>query len=196
MFWADPRFYWRNLQEIARPGADNPPPQEAYYEYVPVPSRVLPERVIEFPYVSDLAEDIKQLIYEWEDRNLGPDAMHQYEYEAHLSVACGTKVGGYIRWIQFPWEPFCECGRRMEHLLTIASTEWDGLIDQRWTPVEEYEKLGSFSHRSEDVDEEKIIVWGALREPTGLCLGDLGDMKLFICRHCGKWPILPYIECS
>jgi hypothetical protein len=196
MSWADPRFYWRSRRQVARPRPDNPPPQEAYYEYVPFPCRLLPERVTEFPSVYDLPEDVRQRISEWEDQNLGPDGMHACEYEAELSVAYGTKVGGYIHWIQSPWEPGCECGRPMEHLLTIATVEWNGVGDLRWTPVEEQATFASFPGAWDQWHEEHKAIWDALWNPTGLNLGDAGQMQLFVCRHCGRWPIVPIIECS
>jgi hypothetical protein len=196
MSWADPRFYWRNRGEVARPRPDNPLPLEAYYEYVPFPCRLLPERVTEFPPVYDLPEDLVQRIYEWEDENLGPDGMHSCEYEAELSVAYGTKVGGNIHWIQFPWQPGCACGRPMEHLLTIATVEWNGIGDRRWTPAEEQATFASFPGAWDQWPEEHKAVWHALWNPTGLNLGDAGHMQLFVCRHCGRWPIVPSIECS
>jgi hypothetical protein len=195
MFWADPRFYWRSRQEITRPRSDNPPPQEAYYEYVPLPCRLLPERVIEYPSVYDLPENLMQRISEWEDQNLGPDGMHTCEYEGELSVAYGTKIGGYLSWIQYPWIPACQCGSAMEHLLTIATVEWNGLIDRRWTPAEEQEMLASFPGTWDEWDEERKAINHALWIPTGLSLGDGGHMQLFVCRHCGQLPIVANIEC-
>src|SRR5262249_44062091 len=51
MYWADPRFYWRSTRDLGSPRLENLPPREAYYEYVPFPCRLLPERVIEYPSV-------------------------------------------------------------------------------------------------------------------------------------------------
>src|SRR5262249_13899023 len=73
MSWANPHFYGRNRQNIARPRRNNPSPQAADYEYVPFPCRLLPERVIEFPSVYDLPENLRQRIYAWEDQNLRAD---------------------------------------------------------------------------------------------------------------------------
>jgi hypothetical protein len=195
MYWADPRFYWRNSAAITRPRPDNPPPQEAYYEYVPFPCRLLPERVIEYPSVYELPEDLVDRIYEWEDHHVGPDGMHACQYERKLSVAPGTKMGGYLEWIQFPWIPTCTCGRLMEHLLTIATVEWNGILDRRWTPIEEQEILASFPGAWQDLDERPREIFDALWNPTGLSLGDSGHMQLFVCRHCGDWPIVANIEC-
>jgi hypothetical protein len=81
----------------------------------------------------------------------------------------------------------------MEHLLTIASMEWGG---PRWTPLEEQAIFASFPCGWERRQEEHWAIWRALWNPTGLMLGDGGQMQLFVCRHCGRWPIVPGIECS
>lgn len=83
----------------------------------------------------------------------------------------------------------------MEHLLTIATVEWDGIIDRRWTPVEEQAILDSFPGKWEEWDQHRKAIQGALWIPTGLGLGDAGQMQLFVCRRCGRWPIVPSIEC-
>jgi hypothetical protein len=196
MYWAAPQFFWRNCRGIAFPRQGNPRPQEAYYEYIPFTCRLLPERVVEFPSVYDLPEDLTNRIYEWQDRHLDENGTHACRYEAELSAARGTKIGGYLHWIQDPWIPRCSCGTPMEHLLTIATVEWDGVNDLRWTPLEEQELFASFARRWDEWDEASKTIWHALWNPTGLSLGDCGDMKLFICCHCGRWPTVPVIECS
>jgi hypothetical protein len=156
----------------------------------------MPERVVEYPSVYDLPPELREQISEWEDQNLGPDGMHACEYESELSAAMGTKIGGYIDWIQDPCQPACQCGRPMEHLLTVASWEWDGIIHPRWTPIEEQEIFVSLPVSSDRWDDEGNSIRRALRNPTGIMLGDAGQMQLFVCRHCGEWPIVPNIECS
>lgn len=197
MYWADPRFFWRNSRTITRPRPDNPPPEEPYYDYIPFPCRLLPERVIEFPSVYDLPEELVNRISEWEDQHLGPEGMHTCEYEGELSAAPGTKVGGSIHWIQDPWQPGCPaCGRPMEHLLTVATVEWDGVRDPRWMPLEERSILATFPGRWEEWDEKHKAIFSARWIPTGLGLGDAGQMQLFVCRHCGRFPVVPHIECA
>jgi hypothetical protein len=195
MYWADPRFFWRSHRDI-NPRPDNPPPREAYYEYVPFACRLMPERVIEYPSFYDLPEESEPRISEWEDQHLDEDGAHACSYEEELSAAFGTKIGGYPHWIQDPWIPTCPCGQPMEHLLTVATVEWNGMNDRRWTPLEELEIFAPFPRRWDELDEKRKTIWRALWIPTGLSLGDGGDMKLFVCRHCGKWPIVPVIECS
>jgi hypothetical protein len=201
MDWVDPKFFWRNRQEIAHAREDNPSPQEAYYDYVPFTCRLLPERVIEYPFVGDLPGDLAERIEKWEDQNLVRRKMnvfeHACEYEGELSVAYGTKIGGYPLLKQAAHSGLnCKCGRPMEHLLTIASMEWDGVGDRRWTPVEEQAIFASFRRAYDEWGEEHNTIFGALWNPTGINLGDAGHMQLFVCRHCLDWSIVPIIECQ
>lgn len=196
MLWADPKFFWRNRREIMRQRPDNPAPSEAYFDYVPLPCRLLPERIVEYPSIYEIPDDLKERIYAWQDQNLDGNGEHAYCYEFDLSVCPGTKIGGYLSWIQFPWIPGCSCGSNMEHLLTITSAEWNGLIDRRWTPEEDQQILAEL-HKSWDEREERDgLRQYAILNPTGLTLGDCGHMHVFVCRRCPDWPIVPAIECS
>lgn len=192
IYWADLRFYWRNRSDILVPRTDNPLPREAYYEYVPIICQLLPERVREYPSVYELSEDVVERIYDWQDINLTADGVHACNYEMELSVCPGTKVGGYLHWIQSPFIPTCDCGRLMEHLLTIESM--DGAGDGRWSPLEEHGLFASFPSNWQDWNEQQKAVQFALASPTGLSLGDSGHMQLFVCRHCPTWPVESAIE--
>jgi hypothetical protein len=99
--------------------------------YQPVPCLLNPEPVTEYPpyshypEYSDLPEPLRQRVERWDDLTAGL-------YTGVLSTAPGTKAGGHPDWIQEPDWPVCGCGRRMDHLLTIASDEWDHRM--RWIP--------------------------------------------------------------
>jgi hypothetical protein len=102
-------------------------------------------------------------------------------------VADGTKLLGYVHWSQDPEEPRCERGHVMEHLLTIASAEWDGASWRRWRPVEEqdlYERLWA----ARDPDAESLVY------PTGLMLGDVASKYVFVCRQCPDYPVRSIIQ--
>jgi hypothetical protein len=195
MYWADPKFFWRKANDVRDPMPDNPPPVEPYYDYVPLPCRFLPERLVEYPSVYDLPEALKDRVDEWERQNLSADGTYAYSYEFELSACLGTKIGGCLHVIQWPWTPICDCERVMEHLLTLATTEWNGAVDRRWTPKEEQELFAALPGRREDWDDPHNAVVHAHWMPTGLRLGDGGHMQLFVCRHCPGWPIVPAIEC-
>ncbi|MFE7234687.1 hypothetical protein ACWCRF_27520 [Streptomyces sp. NPDC002405] len=103
-------------------------------------------------------------------------------YRYHLADAPGIKLGGYPGWTQEPCWPDCEtCGGCMEHLLTIASWEFDGESWRTWLPVEDRTDSG----------------WTeAADNPAGLCLGDAGGVYIFECRTCPDRPIGHWFDCS
>jgi hypothetical protein len=102
-------------------------------------------------------------------------------YWSWLSAAPGTKVGGYPHWIQYPETPQCQCALPMEHLLTIASGEFDGRDWGRWLPKRDRRLINTPGERGYC--------------PTGLMLGDVGDLYVFICRNCDGWPLSSVFQC-
>lgn len=148
---------------------------------VPRPCELHPEPVRELPGWWALPADMRERIdaYERAERNGHPD----YHYLS--SVARGTKVGGHVAWIQDPDVPRCASGHTMEHLLTVASAEFDGGTWPRWCAVED-------AH-----------VWGGPYEPrhavqsaADLMMGDMGSCYVFVCRVCEGWPIASILQCS
>jgi hypothetical protein len=131
-------------------------------DYVPVPCRVAPERVLEFPSWEVLPAVMRAKLTAWK-----PDA--EVIYRASLSVAPGTKAGGY--WpTTTPTPPACRtCSWGMDYLLTVAEREWTDATVSRFRPIEE----------STDA---------AINHP-GLSLGPAGAVHVFICRRCDDWPI-------
>jgi hypothetical protein len=99
--------------------------------YQPLPCLLNPEPVTEYPSCShypdysDLPEPLRPRVERWDDLTAGL-------YTEVLSTAPGTKAGGHPKWIQEADWPVCGCGRRMDHLLTIASAEWGDRM--RWIP--------------------------------------------------------------
>jgi hypothetical protein len=178
-------------------------PTFAEDSYVPIPCRLFPERVIELPSLDELPPKVeKKLAGEWElptgkelaDRKkaylrLGEiqaeDEFVSNLYERELSVADGTKVGGYVGWVQGPEVPKCRCGRTMEHLLTIASSECHGANWRRWLAEEDRHLWG----------KAWKTVQQAISAPE-ITLGDVGKLYLFICRKCKDWPLRSVFQCS
>lgn len=147
-------------------------------EYLPKPCGISPECVTEYPSVYSLStEQIKELS-EWQE---GDDT----DYQSSLSVAPDFKVGGYPHWVQDPQNVTCSCGREMEYLLTIDSSEFDGGTYERWIP------------------EQERGIWGAeydvrirVQSAAGLMLGDMGNINVFICRKCVPWSYQGIFQCS
>jgi len=187
----DCRVFWRRAADVTRPLSITPVPENADNDLIPRPCVVAPERVIEYPNIADLPEELRQRIWAWEEGLADNEAelatagtsAGAWSYQSHLSIAPGTKVGGYVSWVQDPTVPLCAtCGTVMEHLLTVASWESDGASRQAWMPEEERTSSGTTRWRGQD---------GA-----GLMLGDAGDLYLFICRRCANWPIAWIHQCS
>lgn len=96
------RVFWRTESEITDCLEQPPSPKFPEYDLVPDPSRVRLERVLEYPDYFDLTSD---------ERNLLCEAEADY-YWSHLGPREGIKVGGHVRWIQYPEVPTCVCGKR------------------------------------------------------------------------------------
>jgi hypothetical protein len=153
--WYGPRpaAAWRHAASVTEPLTD--PPQTTFdtplnaTSYLPAPCVLLPERVTEYPYPYDLPDALRDRLQGWD---AGQDI--DRPYRRLLSTAPGTKLLGHPNWIQGPRWPVCVCGRRMTHLVTIASAEYGS---GRWNDV----PTGS--------------------SPHGIMIGDVGDMYLFTC---------------
>ncbi len=105
------RIAWRNEESVIKQLETIPKASFPENELTPAPSVVLLREVIEYPDYWALS---------LEERNLLTGEMEEF-YRNHLSTHGGIKIGGYPDWIQRPQIPICNCGREMEHLLTIGS---------------------------------------------------------------------------
>ncbi|WP_189800850.1 DUF1963 domain-containing protein [Streptomyces tanashiensis] len=169
--WVVPHVQWREAGAVRNALAAPPSPAEVWKNYVPRPCVVHPEPVTEYPYW-DLHDDMWD---ELEFRFLEVDEETGWDYQSHLSTAPGTKLVGYPGWCQDPKWPDCSgCGNRMEHLLTVQSTEADALSRRAWVPTED-------THMP--------------YEGPGLVLGDLGGVYLFECRTCPGRPFTHRYDC-
>lgn len=73
----------------------------------------------------------------------------------------------------------------MEHLLTVASAEFDGGSWPRWLAVED---AGAWEAPYPDR-------W-SVQNAAGLMLGDMGSLYVFVCRACEDLPIASVAQCS
>lgn len=179
-FTVDCKVYWRKEEEITQPLNQLPTPKNPNKDYLPETCCIHPERVIEYPSIRELSEEFLRKIQiseaERQDDNL-------YHYE--LSTAPGTKIGGYVNWIQDPEVPICDSGHEMKHLLTIDSIEVNDSPNSRWLAIEDQDAL------TRPYQERNAIIRAA-----NLMLGDMGSIYLFICRGCEGWPIAWIFQCS
>ena len=184
-----PVTVWRSAAAVAEPLASPPAPRFdglfpdlARRDYVPLPCVLHPERIVEYPhsewpYHSDLPDALAEQLHRWDQQ---PDV--PYSYWNALSTAPGTKVGGHPRWVQGPWWPQCRCGLRMQHLLTIASDEFEiATLGRRWLPLEDRDDP-TITGRRLTIDRD---CWA----PHGIMLGDVGSLYLFTCTACAERPL-------
>jgi hypothetical protein len=183
------KIFWRKRGDIL--GAVKQPisPKNPDEDLIPNPCCLHPEPVIEYPHITELSDQERKKLEAWENEG-------EYIYQFLLSVAPGFKVGGYPRWIQDPEVPTCQCGRRTEHLLTIASSEFDPATAPRWCPLEDRE-VWEASQLTNYHDDKKTHEAAALAQvASGLTIGDCGSVYLFICRECEGWPVKSIFQCS
>jgi hypothetical protein len=183
------RVWWRG--DDAGPWAATPVPgADVNPDYLPQPCVLDPEGVIERPSAFELPSKRVEALDEAlrlegsdELARLGIPEEHPL-YQYHFSVAPGTKARGFVHWVQDPDVPTCDCGAVMQHLLTIASAEFDGAY-QRWMPLEE-------RHVWEGNYKDRRVVQRA----AGLMLGDMGSLYVFVCVACPHRPIATRFQCS
>ena len=126
---------------------------------VPVPAKLNPERVLEFPGADILPQRMKDKLF---PTLKGGEAY----YRDALSVAPGTKVGGYAPRQPQGLPPVCPtCRWGMDYLLTVSASEYPE-SGGRWQPTP-----------------------AGPRNPLDLGLGPAGAVSLFVCRRCAEWPV-------
>jgi hypothetical protein len=193
-----PWAFWRDRSQIENPRVELAPRTDPDALYFPRPCLIHPERVVEYPLSSELTTEIRSKIEQsLAIKELLAIGQEKYRsafgfpfsaltlYDAFLSVADGTKVGGYPGWVQDPWYPSCICGDTMEHLITFASFEFDGVTKVRWVPSEEQHAVAASS------DQRK-----AVSSAPDWMFGDAGCLYVFICRACTDWPIRAHMQYS
>jgi hypothetical protein len=183
VFVAKPFVFWRNARWVRKRLHTTPSPGAAEKTYLPKPCRLFPERVTEYPSMSDLPAQLREKLEASDPEDLqdmldgavvsDPETLYDWE----LSVCPSTKVGGYVCWAQDAEVPACACGRPMEQLLTLADMEFDGGTYRRWLSEED---RGVW-----DGPTEKRL---AVQDAPHWGLGG-GFLYLFICRRCRKWPV-------
>ncbi|WTW97760.1 hypothetical protein OG216_32420 [Streptomycetaceae bacterium NBC_01309] len=162
-----PLARWRASSDVTDVQGSAPEPEVVFDEWFPRnPCVVSPEPVTEYPYLTDLPQELRERIRAWEPTVGLPG--HEGSYQSSLSTVPGTKTGGHPQWgaLVDPYWPDCVCGRRMTYLLTVNSDE-TGAGQSRWS-----------RH-----DEPR---W---REDDGHDLVIKSDLLAFACIHCPAAPL-------
>lgn len=163
-----PLIVWRALKDTPQPYADLPATTHAFPGYIPVPCRFFTEKLLEFPdWSTAKVTPFRGRLEAWKP---GGDRDPVKVYTEKLSVAPGTKVGGFPWWIGGANPPACDtCHRGMDYLLTLDTDEWR---EPSWIPVEE-------------VNRPDLLA--SAKNAAGLTLA--GNYHVFVCRRCPDWPV-------
>ncbi|MFC7381847.1 hypothetical protein [Sphaerisporangium rhizosphaerae] len=165
---------WRRAEAVGSLLVEAPAPDpDSDESYLPMACVLSPERVEEYPAGWELPAELRNQIWAYEDEFPNSDG---WRYFSHLSSAPGSKVGGWVRWIQDPEQVECSEGHEMAHLLTIASREFDIESGKRWAPIEERSLLAPHAPLE-------------IQEPTDLMIQDAGSLYLFVCLRCPERPV-------
>lgn len=181
-----PILRWRDSSLVVDVLATPPAPDDAEPDYLPLACVLHPERVTDYAS-HDLPKDLWNTLTP-RFRRVQEETSWSYFY--HLSVSAGIKVGGYPTWTQDPQWPDCPtCGKRMEHLLTVNSAEFDGESWRTWLAVEDTPATGTIW----DLPYQERA---AIQCAHNLTLGDMGGIYIFDCRHCPERPYAHRSDCS
>ena len=145
---ASPRtaLFWRSAATVT--DVLDAPPEPPIVQrdcYLPEPRLFSPEEVTDFPHPMELDDELRGQLDDmsrWE--TIDPGQYNAYAddpgelYLNNLCTAPGWKTGGWTTWgdIDPVDRPCPECGTEQAPLLTIASSEWDG-IGKSWLAEEE-----------------------------------------------------------
>ncbi len=161
---------WRSTDSVGAVGAHPMPSMVQFDHYYPEPCVLFPERLVEYPHLWELPEDLAEAVEEWEE-------ISGYDYRSQLSNVPGWVLGGWPEpgATDPPDEMACtECGGEMRPLLRISRMEWD-VEGVSWCPIEEFDR--------DPADREET------KEPTGVMYGADGTLHLYRCWENGEHPL-------
>jgi len=181
-----PRLWWRRSADVTTVASTPPPDAESAPRHVPAACVLDPERVVEYP-VQELPRAVRDEIGDEIERI---EEETGWSYDDDLSVASGTKVGGYPGWTQDGVWPECDCGAVMHHVVTVASWEFSTGNEKRWIPLEDRVAMAEWRW-----DAPADHPAHRVKNPTGLMLGDVGGIYLFVCTVCPDRPSDYVFDC-
>lgn len=186
LFWSavpvdglpEPLVVWQNLAAMDSLLSKPPEAEPTWPPYVPVPCRLFPEQVMEFPPRSLVPGIMREQLDDWQpsDGELAEQNPKRL-YRDQLSTAPGTKVGGWPRWNSEPATPTCpNCDRLTDYLLTIDPSEWSEHTAERWRPREDRERVEA---EADAYRRAANVAFAADRDKP---------IHIYICRRCEHLP--------
>jgi hypothetical protein len=186
----NPALIWRKRSAVTNMRTEMPSMEYAYPEYVPLPCRLFPERVAEYPDYEELPPEVetrlpdrppKDVLSEFKRRGRLNDTNltekdRVYAYIFHNNYM-GIKLGGWPKWVRRPAPTQCpQCNRAMDFLLEVDNSEQSGDV----IPVQEAHLLKANIERN-----EYVALKNALNAP-GVMSSGLA-FYFFLCRRCNLW---------
>ncbi|MEZ0363488.1 hypothetical protein ACAG26_07260 [Mycobacterium sp. pUA109] len=166
---------WRNSADLPDRAIDPPAPADFEKLLIAVPCVLHPEEVLEYPL--DLPEDLWKRLYSLEEANWNdPEEcsadVNPLSYQCDLSVAPGSKVGGWARWhASDPYPmPCASCGQHLDLLASFGT----------------YERDAGNGHWNANDLAATDSGYGSV---TGMILGRGGDLQIFYCTRNPGHPI-------
>lgn len=187
-WWPLPRLVWRRRAELESETVALPAARVVDETLHPAPCVLHPEPgVVEYT-MSDAPPGFWPPL-----RERGEEFQEKtgLRFGSHLTVAPGTKLGGWPNWHQPPYWPECECGGRPVYFLSVQTYEFDGGEAVRWVPFHDQDMVTRFYRDRDSVDFE---VFEAARNPHGLQIGRSGGLHLFLCVQCPGTPLLHWAD--
>jgi uncharacterized protein (TIGR02996 family) len=204
-----PRIWWRAEATVTSPRTDDPDLSSfarASDEegYVPFECAVYPEPVLEYPLGDDLydlageeqAARIGRLL---ENLEIDPaDDLAERSGGAHapsdpqdlafyeLGQCPGSRMGGK--------PAFEQKGRRFDHLVTLATWEFDSASFRRWLAVEDQRLLAPPGEPLTWTRLFRESGFRPLQNVLGMQLGRTQQAHVYVCRDREPWEVVAYVN--
>jgi hypothetical protein len=175
---------WLKKNQLTDTGKPNPKiTRRGMSDNLPVACRLYPHKVTELPGLDYRNyEEVSKRVVDWlkksDEYEFPKNDVAPTDYEGlyrFVGPASGTKVMGYANWIQDTEIPSCDsCSEPMTLMLTMASAEWE----------------------NGNLLRPKEFGVNVPYNTTGLMLGDVGNVYIFICAKCKERPVKRVFQCS
>lgn len=159
-----PHILWLPAMAAGEGVRPDPPDYLLDSPLVPLPCACDLEPLTDHPHRHDL--------YRLRAGSVDPEDVHSYE---EVATGQGTKVGGWPFWLQGDDTPRCGCGRAMDLLLTVASSEYLSRNGSRWDYV--------------GPDAEPVKRDYNPTNRIGIEIHDTGHAYFFYCLNCPGLPM-------
>jgi hypothetical protein len=184
---------WRDRSSVRRVRAKIPTAENAFPGNLPLPCRLFPERVVEYPDYYELPREIKErlpsrapdaVVADFKETRRDHDEKTFHEglqlySDVFQNNYWGIKLGGWPRWLRDPQTVQCSrCHMNMDYVLQLGAGE-------QWPMAPEQEQQ---LVKARVECNERIALENALNAPGFQLAGD-AVYYFFVCRRCEPWEV-------